>query len=661
MVTNWQLGDCLPDKGRPRWEIHGIKRGGMGIVYIVYDREIPQAFAAKTFQDEAFARNPAVVDRFMREALAWVNLDIHPNVVEARMVQVINSRPFLFLEYVAGGDLSLWIGTPRLTQDLPQVLRFALQFCDGMTHVLSKGVRAHRDIKPQNCLVTEDRVLKVSDFGLAKVFDDAGWSSPEINLESPEAERCLPLTRGGLGTPAYMAPEQFDDASQVDVRADVYSFAVMFYEMVSGRLPLSPPRGAGWAEWSQTHHTAPTPSLNSGIAGLDSMVETCFSKDPNDRFPDFSSLRGEIAKLYEELTGALAPQWATEIDLDALRWNNKGLSLGALGKREDSIACLRKATEIAPEYAEAWSNMGFAMRATGRGEESLNCYDRAIELNPKLVEAWNNRAILLRDIGRQDEALDCIDTAITIDPQYDRTWLNKAAVLGTLERYEDAIVCAEHAIELNPRMDQAWVNKAVALAGVGKHEEAITCLDSALEINPRLVEAWYNKGNEMCALTRPPEALPFYDRAIQCDPNNEQARSNKAVALIALGRFTDAIDCLDEALRLNPRYDQAWVNRGVALGSQGKREEAIACYERALEINPRNADAWYSKGNEFIHLGRLTEAIECFDRAIDLGARGSKVWTNRGSALGQIGKIDEELESYERAIEIDSRDFIAWY
>lgn len=662
MTTNWQLGDCLPDKGRLRWEIHGIKRGGMGVVYIVYDRELPQAFAAKTFRDEVFERNPAIADRFMQEALAWVNLDVHPNVVEARMVQVIEGKPFLFLEYVAGGDLSVWIGTPRLTQDLPQVLRFALQFCDGMTHVLSKELHAHRDIKPHNCLVTEDRVLKVSDFGLAKVFDDAGLSSSKADLESPEAESRLPLTRGGLGTPAYMAPEQFDDPRRVDVRADVYSFGVMFYEMASGRLPFLRNSAArtGLAEWSRIHHTEPPPSLNSGT-GFDSLVETCLSKDPNARFQDFSSLRVEVSKLYEEATGGVAPQPTREQDLDAIQWNNKGLSLGALGKREDSIACLRKATEIAPQYAEAWSNLGVALSQMGRSDEALNCYETALEQNPRLAEAWNNKAISLTQLKRPEEALRCIERAIEINSRYDRAWLNKANVLGTLNRYEDALGCAEHAIALNPRAEQAWVNKAVALAGLNRHEEAIVCLDRALELNPMLVEAWYNKGKEFGALNRHDEALTCYDKAIECDPSYEQTRSNKAVALIALHRFSDAIDCLDEALKLNPKDQQAWLNRGVALGGQEKREEAMACYDHALDINPKNADAWYSKGSELINLGRPRDAIECYDRAIDFGAKGSNVWTNKGAALGLDGRIEEEIDCYTRAIEIDSRNFLAWF
>ena len=156
MVKNWQIGDCLHD----RWEIHNIMRGGMGVIYVVYDHEWQTVFAAKTFRDEVFARSRLIAEHFHKEALIWINLDAHPNIAEARFVQDIQGKPFLFLEYVSGGDLSGWIGTPRLTEDLPQVLRFAIQFCDGMTHALAKGIKAHRDIKPQNCLITQDRTLR---------------------------------------------------------------------------------------------------------------------------------------------------------------------------------------------------------------------------------------------------------------------------------------------------------------------------------------------------------------------------------------------------------------------------------------------------------------------------------------------------------------------
>ena len=132
MVANWQIGDRIKN----RWEIHRVLRGSMGVVYVVYDHEWRRALAAKTFQERVFAQNPAIAGLFTREALAWVKLDVHQNITQAEFVQQIEGKPFLFLEYVNGGDLDGWIGMPRLTEGLPQVLRFAIQFCDGMIHVL---------------------------------------------------------------------------------------------------------------------------------------------------------------------------------------------------------------------------------------------------------------------------------------------------------------------------------------------------------------------------------------------------------------------------------------------------------------------------------------------------------------------------------------------
>src|SRR5215212_9047767 len=99
MSQDWQIGEHIHD----RWEIKKIFRGGLGVVYVVYDHKLREAFAAKTFQDEVSARNPIVVSRFRREALAWVKLDVHQNVTRAHFVEMIEDKPFIFLEFITGG------------------------------------------------------------------------------------------------------------------------------------------------------------------------------------------------------------------------------------------------------------------------------------------------------------------------------------------------------------------------------------------------------------------------------------------------------------------------------------------------------------------------------------------------------------------------------
>lgn len=250
--TNWRIGDRLHN----RWQITQILRGGMGIVCIAYDHRLKMPVAIKTYPDDVFTQDQTLAERFYQEAFAWISLDIHRNLTKAYYLRKIEGRPCLLLEYVDGGDLSAWIGTPKLTQDLPQVIRFAVQFCDGMVHAMSKGIQAHRDIKPQNCLITSDNTLKITDLGLAKIFletkarsspdDEATWDrevgwfkrflggKEKQPVELSHKARVLMTQTGAmLGTPAYMAPEQFEDAKHVDVRADVYSFGVMLYEMVN--------------------------------------------------------------------------------------------------------------------------------------------------------------------------------------------------------------------------------------------------------------------------------------------------------------------------------------------------------------------------------------------------------------------------------------------
>ena len=296
----WQPGEIVDG----RWEIARVLRGGMGIVYVGYDREWREAFAAKTFQDEIFARSPEVADRFVREALAWISLDAHQNIAEARRVERIEGRPLLFLEYVSGGDLSSWIGSPRLIRDVGRVLSLSLQFCDGMAHAAAKGLVAHRDIKPGNCLITEDGVLKITDFGLAIVADDEGSEPP-------------------AGTVPYMPPEQFEPSTRIDARADVYAFGIMMFEMITGARPF---RGTSNAELIWQHCMQQPPPLVGAPARLAEIVSKCLAKQPEERFRDFAELRAELGAVYRDETGREPPAAVAGGAGGAAPLHNKALS-----------------------------------------------------------------------------------------------------------------------------------------------------------------------------------------------------------------------------------------------------------------------------------------------------------------------------------------------
>jgi len=542
MADGWQIGDLIKN----RWQIYKILRGGMGVVYIVYDHEYHNAYAAKTFQDEIFVRSPAVAERFIQEARTWVNLDVHQNIAKAEFLHTIAGKPYLFLEYVSGGDLSGWISTPRLKEDLPQVLRFAIQFCDGMTHALLKGVRAHRDIKPQNCLVTQDNRLKVTDFGLAKVFDDTEWA--DVEMSNPQG-LSVGLSRTGTaaGTCTHMAPEQFEDAKHVDVRADIYSFGVMLYQMVTGKLPFE---GRLREELERLHKTRRVPPLGQQLSGLNRIVEQCLAKEPASRYGEFGEVRDGLAKIYEELTGEEAPQPVKGSALTAAQLVNKGASLEALTRPEEALACYDRALEINPHFEVAWNNKGKALDTLERPEDALACFDRALEINPLYAPAWTDKTVVLNALGRIEEALMCNDRALEINPCLPEAWSNKGLALTNLERPEEALDCYERALEINPFLTDALSLKGVILSGLRRLEEALNCFDRALEIDPRHEVTWYNKG----------------------------------VALARLGRSEEALDCFNHAIDLNPHYAKAWISKGAVLGLSDRLRESLTCLEEAYRL-----------------------------------------------------------------------------
>jgi tetratricopeptide (TPR) repeat protein len=703
MPTEWKIGDRLEN----RWEIHKIMRGGMGVVYIVHDHEWNEALAAKTFQDAVFARNPAIAPMFTREALAWVQLDAHPNIAQALFVQEIQGKPVLFLEYVSGGDLSSWIG-PRLTEDPPQALRFAIAFCDGMIHARSKGIEAHRDIKPQNCLITEHGTLKVTDFGLAKVFDDAGSASQKGGAgllgrlfakrsASPEPEGkpdALSLSRTGnaAGTCTHMAPEQFADSKHVGVQADIYSFGVMLYQMFSGRLPFT---GRSWDEYERMHRDQAAPPLTAGPPALRPIVERCLAKQPAARWQDFVQIREPLAAVYQQLTGSQAPRPIVGAELDASQWLNKGVSLAALGLREGALNCYDRALQINPRFAEVWSNKGNVIRESGQLEEALRCYEQAVASNPDLDLAWYNMGATHDMSGQPKKALDCLERAIALNPHNALAWSSKGVALDHLGRHEESIACFDQAMRIHPRFAAALANKGNQLRKMGRLKEALICHGQALEIDSSLAEVWYNrgnvlsdlerndealasygkalelnprysaawsgKGNVFIFLQRPNDALACYEEALKINPSSANSWYNKAVSLQKLGRLEEAVDAYDESLKYNSRDVDAWMKMGDALEALGRQEESYASYVAAIAADPKNALAWHNRGVKAKQLNRLEEALDCHERAVQLDPSLEEAWLGKANLLADVGRTDESLAAYDRVLELNPRFASAWF
>ena len=162
---DWKKGDVIEGI----YEVFGSAEGGMGRVYFIFHRIWKMKLAIKTPLRKAIKPDTRLL-RFLREAELWVDLGLHPNIATCYYARVISGLPRLFIEYVDGGSLGDWLERGAL-KDLRLVIDLMQQFCHGMMYAEQRGM-IHRDIKPDNCLITKNRSLKITDFGLVKRVED---------------------------------------------------------------------------------------------------------------------------------------------------------------------------------------------------------------------------------------------------------------------------------------------------------------------------------------------------------------------------------------------------------------------------------------------------------------------------------------------------------
>lgn len=274
-----------------RWEILGTFPGAMGTVLILLDPGTGGRFAAKTPRVEEGLSADAL-RRFEAEARTWLSLGHHENVVEAFFYERIPwrgvERPFLFLEYVDGPTLdSLLRAEGRLA--VPAVLDVVSGIAWGMAHAHGEGRSGprivHRDLKPDNVFLTRDRVVKVSDFGIARALD------------RPEEHQHEGF---GLGTPFYVAPEQMRDARRADVRSDVYSFGAVAYQLLVGEPPF-PAADLSALVWKVLRDPAPriAPRVPGIPEAFENLILDCLAKEPTARPANFREVLERVSAVRE--------------------------------------------------------------------------------------------------------------------------------------------------------------------------------------------------------------------------------------------------------------------------------------------------------------------------------------------------------------------------
>lgn len=407
----------------------------------------------------------------LREA-RLLNILKHKHILPIIQAGVEHDILHIVMEYAEGGSLQDHLQRQN-GRPLPQEEAFRiLKQVGAALHYAHQQHIVHRDLKPDNILFNARGEALLADFGIAAIL-----------LSGTER-----LGRGG--TPAYMAPEQFE--GWVSPKNDQYALGCIAYELLTGRKPFKVKGVTLENLWYQHAKVAPiTPKqYNQQLAdAVAQAILTALKKERTARYKD-------IATFLEALSSQ--------------------------------------------KTARQWFDEGNAFFAAHKYEEAVKAYDEAIRLQPTFNDAFTNRGAALNKLGKNDEALQAQDTSIQLSADDAIAHYNRGNVLKNMGRNIEAIAAYQMAIQLKPKYVEAYINMGNALAKQKEYQRAAQAFLKATELKPDDPLAYYNLGNVQLALENYEKAVHAYKTAILLKPDYAIAYHNKGIALDEMGKSSEA-------------------------------------------------------------------------------------------------------------------------
>lgn len=660
--------------------IEKIGAGGMGEVYLAEDTELNRQVALK-FLPEYLKSDEDAKSRFKREAQAAASLK-HPNIVVIYEVSEFQGRPFFAMECCEGETLKQMIKKEELP--LVRVIKLATQICEGLQEAHEAGI-VHRDIKPSNIILDKKNLPKLVDFGLATVKG---------------ADK---LTRTGstLGTIGYMSPEQIQ-VKEIDHRTDLFSLGVVFYELITGRLPFKGDNEASVMNAVLNDVPEPLSRYKSGVPDeLQRIVGKLLEKDPALRYQSAADVVSDLKRLT-----VARPAFKRPAD-----WWNRYVVVGAVliliiiggywlftktgTIKGGSKAGKRKMLAVLPfenlgNPDDEYFADGITDEITTRlaGLSGLGIISRTSVLQYKETDKS------LKQIGKELKVAYVLEGTILWDKSGDT---NRVRINPQLIRVSDGIhLWAD-------RYDAVLTDVFTVQSKIAGEVAAaldITLLQSEQEalavhakIDPEAYD-YYLRGKQYFSIARyrqkefqtaermhlkcielAPEFAPAYTELGELytelywdgiDTSQAILDSAKAVIdiafrlapqapepFLALGwyyyhgllDFDHALEAFSEVLKRQPNNALAVASVAYVKRRQGKWEEAIDGLTRVVELAPREPWYYYELGNTYSSSRRFAEAVPCYDQVIDLDPNNSWAFlTKSWSILNLTGNPAAALE-----------------
>ena len=549
-----------------------LGRGGQATVYLARDERHGRLVALKVLEPALLREDGSSQGaRFQREIAFAARLS-HPHILPLYDSGAAAGRLYYVTPYVNGESLR-----DRLTRirrlPLDQAVRVLRDVARALAHAHRQGV-VHRDIKPANILLNQEGDALVSDFGVAKALDGA---------EIPDGSLVL-------GTPAYMAPEQAGGGSAIDHRADLYSFGVVAYELLTGATPFP---GRTRQELMAAHLAevprpiaASQPELPPALATL---VDRLLAKRPGDRPRD-------ATEVLELLDAAVAsPASVAErgtVNPDAYEFYLKGRYLYNTRQREGLLRALQyfeHAVALDAAYARAYAAIADTYTMLGIGGH----------LEPREVLSKGRAAA---------------ERAIALDNRLAEGHAALAHQLFVCEwKWEEAGQAFGQAIALDPRDSTVRMYYAAYLHSIGRSEDALAQLDTAQALDP-LAPTGLLSGRVYVDTRRPDAAIRVLQELVDLDPRRDLAHQLLAHAYLQKHMHAEAIACMQRAAALSGARDAAQL--AYIYAATGDHGEARRILERLLTTS-RLELLGFHIAMAYAALGDVDEAFRWLERAYE--------------------------------------------
>jgi serine/threonine protein kinase/tetratricopeptide (TPR) repeat protein len=625
--------------------IKKLGAGGMGEVFLAQDTRLERKVAIKILPAKSIEDGHAR-KRLIREAKAAATLD-HPNICTIHEVNEEADHPFIVMQYIDGETLSSKVKDHPLAP--AEVVQIGIQAAEALAEAHSHGI-IHRDIKPQNVIITPRGQVKILDFGLAKQIQ----TQRAVDMEASTQTR---LTEQGqiVGTVAYMSPEQLR-GQDADARGDVFSLGVTLYESATGKPAFS---GTSKIEISSQvlYVEPPKPSqIVPGMPpGLEEIILKAMAKDVEVRYQSANAMLEDLHKLQTSLSvgsGLLTIEPRSSMVTAAVTraWKRKPIKVGVFLAPLLIVGILLALRvwhpplhQPSPE-ARTWYDQGLVAMRAGTYYQASKRLERSIELDDRYALSHARLAETYLEINSTERAQGELLRAMSLASgrsASDAPYLD--AVAATVRRDFPAAIGYYQKI-----LDQAPnIEKANAYVDLGRAYEKNENLDKAIE-------------SYLEAIKRDPQApAGFLRLAVLYSRRQDSPHAEEA--------FKEA-EKLYQVMSNDEGRVEVLLQRGALLARTGKPPEARALLEQALETS-KNVDNKYQLVKTQLQLSLVSRDEGNIDRAKELAAEAIRVaqasnikniatqgLIDLGLALMNRGDLDEAGKYLRQALDLARQD-----